>query len=176
MRHEPIVHASHHATYTPAAMPALLPPLVFVLAWVLALLGVPAPGAESSAAFDDLALRWMLFLGAGTNILGGFFMHTIFARQTAASIGWTTNGFQYEVGFASLGIGLASIVAAVSDSADAWIVASIAAGLFLLCAGLNHIVEILRDRNYALGNTAILLSDLGVPVSLLALLLATGAL
>jgi hypothetical protein len=32
-----------------------------------------------------------------------------------------------------------------------------------------------RDRNYAPGNTAILLSDLGIPISLFLLLISTGA-
>jgi hypothetical protein len=40
---------------------------------------------------------------------------------------------------------------------------------------VNHVREIIRDRNYAPGNTAILISDFGVPVSLVALLLATNA-
>jgi uncharacterized membrane protein HdeD (DUF308 family) len=56
----------------------------------------------------------------------------------------------------------------------AWVLA--VAGVFLLLAGVNHIVEIFRDRNYAPGNTVILVSDLGVPISLFALLLSTGAL
>lgn len=47
--------------------------------------------------------------------------------------------------------------------------------MFLLLAGLNHVVEIVRDKNYAPGNTAILLSDLGVPNSLFVLLISTGA-
>ncbi len=53
--------------------------------------------------------------------------------------------------------------------------ASIAGGLFLLLAGVNHVREIFRDRNYAPGNTVILISDIGVPVSLLVLLISTGA-
>ena len=68
-----------------------------------------------------------------------------------------------------------SIYASVVDEPKAWVAASIAGGLFLFLAGLNHIVEIVRDKNYALGNTAILLSDLGVPISLLALLISAGA-
>jgi hypothetical protein len=67
------------------------------------------------------------------------------------------------------------IYASVVDEPKAWVAASIAGGLFLLLAGLNHVVEIVRDKNYAPGNTAILLSDLGVPASLLALLISTGA-
>jgi hypothetical protein len=156
-------------------MVAWLPPAAFVATWVFALLGWSAPGAEGSTPFDENALRWMLFLGMGWNILGGFVAHTIFARQTAESIGWETNGFQYEVAFASLGIGLAGIFAAFSDSSSAWIVASLAGGIFLLLAGVNHVREIIRDRNYAPGNTAILISDFGVPISLLALLFATNA-
>ena len=156
-------------------MIAYAPPLTFVLAWVFFLVGLEAPGTDSATPSDEMALRWMLFLGMGWSILGGFVMHTVFAKGVAKSIGWETNGFQYEVAFASLGVGLAGIYASSVDDPSAWIVASLAGGLFLLLAGFNHIVEIVREKNYAPGNTAILISDLGVPISLLALLLATGA-
>lgn len=131
-------------------------------------IGLSAPDADSNAG-------WILFLGMGWSLAGGSVSHTIFARQTAKSIGWETNGFQYEVGYASLGIGLAGIYASTVDESAAWVVASLAGGVFLLLAGINHVVEIIRDRNYAPGNTAILISDFGVPISLLALLIATGA-
>lgn len=156
-------------------MIAYAPPLAFVLAWVFALIGLEPINTSSSADFDELAIRWMLFLGMGWSLLGGSVTHTIFARSTAKAIGWETNGFQYEVGFASIGIGLAGIFASAVTEPDAWIAASLAGGIFLLLAGVNHIVEIVRDRNYAPGNTAILISDLGVPMSLLALLISTGA-
>lgn len=156
-------------------MVAFLPTFVFILSWVLAIAGVEAPGTDGSTPFDELALRWMLFFGMGWSILGGALMHTVFAKNTAKSIGWESGGFQYEVGFASLAIGLAGIYASIVDAPEAWVTASLAGGLFLLLAGFNHIVEIVRDKNYAPGNTAILLSDLGVPVSLLVLLISTGA-
>jgi hypothetical protein len=154
---------------------AYLPPAAFVVAWLLALLGVPAIGTDSSTPLDELALRWMLFMGAGWSVLGGSVAHTVFARRTARDIGWETNGFQYEVGFASLAMGLAGIYASTVDQPAAWVVASIASGLFLLLAGINHVVEIIREHNYAPGNTVILVSDLGIPISLSALLIATGA-
>jgi hypothetical protein len=157
-------------------MIAYVPPLLFCLSWIFALIGWDAPSTDSSTAFDEQALRWMLFLGMGWSLAGGSVTHTIFARDTAKAIGWETNGFQYEVGFASLGIGLAGIYAANVGDGSAWVVASLAGGTFLLLAGFNHVVEIVRDRNYAPGNTAILISDLGVPISLLALLIATGSL
>jgi hypothetical protein len=154
---------------------AYIPPLAFLLAWLLAILGVDAIGTDSSTPFDELALRWILFFGAGGSVAGSVVAHTIFARQTAKEIGWVSNGFQYELGFACLGMGLAAIYASTVDQSSAWVVASIASGLFLLLAGINHVVEIIRDRNYAPGNTVILISDFGIPISLFVLLIATGA-
>ena len=152
-----------------------LGPLLFVIAWFCALMGWTAPGADGSTPFDEQALRWMLFLGMGWFLAGNSIPHIFFGEATAKAIGWVNNGFQYEVGFASLGIGLAGIFAAFSDSPDARVTASIAGGIFLLLAGLNHVREIFKDGNYAPGNTVILISDIGVPVSLLVLLISAGA-
>jgi hypothetical protein len=63
-------------TLTPVS--AYLPPATFVVAWVLALLGVPAIGTDASTPFVELALRWMLFMGAGWSVLGGSVAHTVF--------------------------------------------------------------------------------------------------
>ena len=156
-------------------MAVLFPPALFVLAWVFALVGSEAPGTDAATAFDENALRWILFLAVGWTGVGAAVPHTIFARQTAKSIGWETNGFQYEVGFANLAIGLAGIYAANQDASAAWVAAALAGGVFLALAGAYHVVEIFRDRNYAPGNTLILFSDFGIPISLLALLLATNA-
>ena len=136
---------------------------------------MPALGTDSSTPFDELALRWMLFLGAGGSVAGASVAHTVFARQTARSIGWETNGFQFELGYASLAMGLAAIYASTVDEPAAWVVASIASGLFLLLAGFNHVREIVREKNYAPGSTVILISDFGIPISLFALLISTGA-
>jgi predicted membrane channel-forming protein YqfA (hemolysin III family) len=156
-------------------MVAFLPPLTFVLSWVFALIGWDAPGTGASTPDDEQALRWILFLALGWTGVGGAISHTIFARQTATSIGWQTGGFQYEVGFANLAVGLGGIYAANQDEPTAWIAAAIAGGAFLALAGVYHVVEIFRDRNFAPGNTAILISDFGIPISLFALLLATNA-
>ncbi len=145
-----------------------------MLSWVFALIGWDAPGTDAATAFDEQALRWMLYIALGWTGAVGSLMHTVFARKTAESIGWQTNGFQYEVGFANLAVGLAGIYAGSVDSGPAWIAASIAGGTFLALAGCYHVVEIVRDRNYSPGNTAILISDFGVPISLFALLIATG--
>lgn len=156
-------------------MGAFAPPIAFALSWLFAVIGWEAPGTDFATPTDEQALRWILFIAVGWTGVVGSVMHTIFARSTARSIGWETSGFQYEVGFANLAVGLAGIYTAGRDEPEAWVAASLAAGTFLLLAGAYHLIEIVRERNLAPGNTVILVSDLGIPISLLVLLLATGA-
>lgn len=44
--------------------------------------------------------------------------------------------------------------------------------MFLVGAGVNHVIEILRDKNFAPGSTLVLIYDFGLPISLSALFLA----
>ena len=113
-----------------------------VLAWVLAILGVSAPGQGVNSDFAVSALHWMFYLPAGWMFLASGVMHTFFAKSTAKNIGWKTNGFQYELGFVSYGLGLAGIVATYKGQAT-WLVLAIVISFFLLLAGINHIIEII---------------------------------
>ena len=151
-------------------MTVLIPGLTVVLAWVLALFGVSSIGPST----DDTAvnaMQWMLFLTGGIMFLGSGFMHTVLAKKTAAQIGWTTNGFQYEIGFVSLGLGVAGIMAAASDRAAWWPIAA-AQGIFLLLCAVNHVIEMKKSKNFAPGNSLILIYDLGLPLSYLGLYFA----
>ncbi len=158
-----------------SAMGVVIVPLVLIIAWVLSLLGVTAPGANPGEPFAENAMSWMLSLPVGAMFIVSGFMHTVFAKKTAANIGWQTNGFQYEIGFGSFGMGIAGFVAAGTDQTVAWVCVSIAASVFLLGAAANHFREMIKDKNFAPGNTIINISNIGLPVSLWALLFATGA-
>jgi len=151
----------------------LMVPATFVVAWILALTGTQAPGAVAGEATDVNSLRWMLFF-TGIIFLVSSFMHSVMAKKMAASIGWTTNGFQYEIAFASLGLGLACLYAG-QNGKEAWIAVALPTFTFLFLAGVNHLVEIVREKNYAPNNTLILVWDFGMPISIVALLFSTGA-
>lgn len=156
-------------------MGVVIVPLVLVVAWVLALLGVPAPFGASGQPFATNAMLWMLSLPVGGMCIVSGFMHTVFAKKTSAMIGWQTNGFQYEIGFASFGLGIAGFVAASTTQTMAWVVVSIIISTFLLGAAANHFKEMIKDKNFAPGNTIINISNVLLPVSLWALLFASGA-
>lgn len=152
-------------------MTALIPGLTVLIGWILALVGVSAVGSIPGDTLADSAMRWMLFLPGGIMFIVSAFMHTVLARKTAAQIGWKTNGFQYEIGFVSLGLGIAGIVAANGSAASWWPIA-IAQGTFLALCTVQHVVDMRRQRNFAPGNTFILIYDIALPLSYLGLALA----
>ena len=156
------------------AFGTLIPAFTLVLAWVFALLGITAPGAVPDDTTWDSVMRWLLFLPAGCMYIASAVMHTVFAKRTAANIGWQTNGFQYEIGFASLGMGIAGIIAGASVPA-AWLPVAVAGSIFLVLAGANHIREMIKDKNVAAGNTIILIYDFGLPISFAIALIGLGS-
>ena len=145
-------------------MGIFIPAVTLVIAWVLALLNITAPGAVPDDSTMDSVMRWLLFLPGGCMFLASSVMHTVFAKKTAADIGWQTNGFQYEIGFASLGFGLGGILAGIAVPA-AWLPMAVAQSAFLVLAGINHVREMITKKNFAPGNTIILIYDFGLPVS-----------
>jgi hypothetical protein len=151
---------------------ALMLPVIFFVAWGFALSGSKPPGAVTGEAVAVDYLRWILYF-AGIVFIISSVMHSVFRKHTAASIGWQTNGFELELAAVSLGIGLGSFYA-VYNHMPAMVAISIPIVAFLFLAGVNHVVEIVRERNYAPNNTLILVWDFGVSISLVALLLSIG--
>lgn len=86
-----------------------------------------------------------------TTITNAIFGHILFADQVAESIGWATgSGFQTELAFAAIGIGL--IGALGTWRKDMWLPFIIAKSTFMLGAGLTHVLDILHNGNFASGN------------------------
>lgn len=143
-------------------------PGLFILAWIFALTGSVAPGAVAGEATSVGYIRWLLYF-AGYVFVMSSVMHSVFAKKMAASIGWKTNGFQYEIAAVSLGLGLGCFYATY-HGLEAWIAISLPVISFLFLAGLNHLKEIIKEKNYAPNNTMILVWDFGLPISLAILL------
>jgi hypothetical protein len=156
--------------------------LVPILLWVAALAcaGVAIwrePRPILRGFVIDRLLRYLFLFPLGVQGLWAFVGHVVFAEQAAASIGWADTPFQYEVGVANLGLGLASIYAAFRGF-EARLAVAIAAAGFLIGAGIIHIVDIMGKGNLAPGNAGpILVTDFLTPVVILVLLaLASGKL
>lgn len=144
-------------------------PGLFILAWILTLCGSTPPGGLITDPMLINAIRWLLYF-AGWAFLSAAIMHSIFAKKMAASIGWTTNGFQYEIAAVSLGLGIGCFYA-IYHGKEAWFAISLPIISFLFFAGVNHLIEIFRDKNYAPNNSLIIIWDFGVSISLAILLM-----
>lgn len=149
--------------------------LVPILLWVAALAatGIAVMRGPRPIARDfvvDRLLRYLLVFPLGLQGLWAFVGHVFFPAQAAAAIGWSDSPFQFEVGVANLGIGIAALYAAYRGF-EARLTASLAAGAFLLGAGIIHIKDIVAAGNFAPGNAGpILFTDFLTPVAALVLL------
>lgn len=128
------------------------------------------PRPVSKATIIDKLLSDYILYAVGLMYLYNFVVHTVFAETSAAFIGWANSPFQYEVGYASLGFGLAAIVAHRSNF-TARLVAVNGPSLFLWGAAVGHIHEILKTKNFSPGNAGVVLwTDIVLPVIGFALL------
>ena len=153
--------------------------LVPILVWVaaLALWGIAVwrgPRPVMQAFVIDRLLRYLFIFPLGLAGIWGFVGHVFFAERAAAAIGWAPSPFQFEVGYANLGIGLASLYAAYTGF-YARVAVAIAASCFLIGAGIGHVMDISEHGNLAPGNAGpILVTDFLTPMAVLALLLVAA--
>ncbi|MGR7996556.1 MULTISPECIES: DUF6790 family protein [unclassified Xanthobacter] len=147
-----------------------------ILAWLAALIcaGLAfsrAPGPRGPGLLADQLLRYINLFPVGLMGLWAALGHIVFPAQSAQSIGWATSPFQFEVGVANLGIGLAGVIAAFArDWGFRAAVAVMTCG-FLGGAAIGHLVQISETGNLAAGNAGpILYTDILTPLALVVLL------
>ena len=149
--------------------------LVPIVAWIAAILAASIAVARGErplrgAFVADRLVRAVLFFPLGLMSLWAAFGHIFFPEMSAHTIGWQTSPFQYEVGVANLGIGLAALYATFR-SHEAQVATCLVAVGFLGGAGVGHIRDILETGNLAPGNAGpILYTDFLTPIAILALL------
>lgn len=149
--------------------------LVPLIAWLAAMLtawmaiGRAKPPRTVPLIVDRL-LRAVLVFPLGLLSLWAAFGHIFFPEMAARAIGWQTSPFQFEVGVANLGIGLAALYAALRGR-DAQIAVGLVAAGFLGGAGVGHIRDIVQAGNLAPGNGGpILFTDFLTPIAIFVLL------
>lgn len=99
--------------------------------------------------------------GIGTGI-----SHVFFGDKISKSIGFTQNEFETEVGFISLSLGVVALLAS-SHSTQYWLAIILVSSIYRIACGFLHVQQIVRAKNYAINNTAILVINFVVPVFLL---------
>jgi len=144
----------------------------FVVGLIVALIVSLAQRPSRHGAIATF-FNWFLFFAIGVTYIFNGIMHTVFGDMSAASIGWENNGFQTEVGFASLGIGIVGIMAFPRRAPYSLKLASLVGpACFLWGAAGAHIVDIIETGNMAPNNAGVILyTDILIPIIGIVLLL-----
>ena len=117
----------------------------------------------------ELITIYTIGLSGWFSVSSGVFGHIIYADEVATSIGWPLHsGFQMELAFAAIGIGLIGAIGFWNRSF--WLPFIIAKSTFMWGAGITHIVHMVQQNNFSPSNTGIVVYwDFLLPIILIAL-------
>lgn len=117
----------------------------------------------------ELITIYTIGLAGWFSISSGLFGHIIYADEVATGIGWPLNsGFQMELAFAAIGIGLVGGIGFWNRSF--WLPFIIAKTTFMWGAALTHIIHMVRHDNFSPSNTGIVVYwDILLPILLIVL-------
>jgi len=126
---------------------------------------------ERKESVLEIISIYVFGLAGWFGIMSGLFGHIIYADQVAASIGWPVNsGFQMELGFASIGIGLIGFLSFWNKAY--WLPFIIMKTIFMWGAGYTHILHMIQHNNFSPSNTGtIVYWDFLFPVFMIVLYL-----
>jgi hypothetical protein len=128
--------------------------IIGLVAALISLINKPKP-LRADVVVEALFSYYLLFT-IGINNLVNFVAHVFFGDFSAEFIGWPNSPFQAEVGFASLGIGIAGIIA-FRASLPFRFATLIPPATFGWGAAAGHIYQMIAAHNFSPGNVGVVL-------------------
>ena len=124
---------------------------------------------ERKETILEIITIYTIGLAGWFSISSGIFGHIIYADEVATGIGWPLNsGFQMELAFAAIGIGLVGGIGFWNRSF--WLPYIIAKTPFMWGAAFTHVLHMLRHKNFSPSNTGIVVYwDILLPILLIVL-------
>jgi hypothetical protein len=136
--------------------------IIGLVAALVSLPGKPKPLRTNTVA--EAFLSYYMLFPIGISNLVNFVFHVFFGDTSAKFIGWENSPFQAEVGFASLGVGIAGVVA-YRASLPFLVATFIPPAAFSLGAAGGHIYQMITAHNFSPGNVGLVLpSNFLIPV------------
>jgi len=141
--------------------------VVTIISIIVHLLGTR--NRERKETLLELIAIYTIGLSGWFSISSGIFGHIIYADEVAKGIGWPLNsGFQMELAFAAIGIGLIGGIGFWKRSF--WLPFIIAKTTFMWGAGITHIIHMVQKNNFSANNTGIVVYwDFLLPLILIVL-------
>jgi hypothetical protein len=122
-----------------------------------------------SESVVELVAIYTIGLAGWFTISNGLLGHILYADQVASNIGWPIqSGFQMELGFAAIGMGLVGAIGFWNKSF--WLPFIIGKSSLMWGAGLTHILDMIQNDNFSPSNTGLIVYwDFLLPVLLIVL-------
>ena len=137
--------------------------IIGLAAGVISLINKPKPLRADVVA--EAFFSYYLLFTIGINNLVNFVFHVFFGDIAAKFIGWENSPFQAEVGFASLGVGIAGVIA-FKASLPFRVATLIPPSTFSLGAAGGHIYQMIVAHNFSPGNVGLVLpSNFLIPLT-----------
>ena len=142
--------------------------IISLIIGALSLINKPRPLTINTVS--EALFSYYLLITVGINNIVNFIFHVFFGNMAAEFIGWAQSPFQAEVGFASLGIGIAGVIA-FRASLPFRAATLIPPVVFSLGAAGGHIYQMITFDNFSPGNVGLVLpTDIILPIVGLVLL------
>lgn len=144
--------------------------MIFVITWILGLAAGAAatllnPSVRTFGEICRNLLFYQMTVTVALSGLIGFWGHVFRSDMVAEQIGWKTGSpFQKELGYAELGYAIAGLMC-IWQGKEFWLAVIVLVSPLFFLAGLNHIREMIVDKNISAHNTATSIADLLMPVS-----------
>ncbi|HUV16039.1 MAG TPA: DUF6790 family protein [Pelolinea sp.] len=124
---------------------------------------------ERKESLIELVAIYTIGLAGWFSISSGLFGHILYADEVVAGIGWPLNsGFQMELAFAAIGIGLIGAIGFWNKTF--WLPFIITKTTFMWGAALTHILHMIRQNNFSPSNTGVVVYwDILLPIILIVL-------
>ena len=124
---------------------------------------------ERKESLIELVAIYTIGLAGWFSISSGLFGHILYADEVAAGVGWPLNsGFQMELAFAAIGIGLIGAIGFWNKTF--WLPFIITKTTFMWGAALTHILHMIRQNNFSPSNTGVVVYwDILLPIILIVL-------
>jgi len=140
----------------------------FIMTGLAVMLGIiTTTWYKRDRACSDIFLSRLMFFAVGLAGLWGFVVHVFFPMESTKFIGWVASPFEFEVGVANLGMGIAGIFG-VRASRGYWIATTLFTTGFLWGAAFGHVYQMMATHNFAPGNAGtIFYNDIIMPLFLI---------
>jgi len=137
----------------------------FVIGLVAAAISLAKkPKPLGISGVSEALFSYYLLFAVGINNLINFVFHVFLGDAAAKFIGWENSPFQAEVGFASLGVGIAGVIA-FKASLPFRFATLIPPSAFSWGAAGGHVYQMIAAHNFSPGNVGLVLPiDILMPI------------